>query len=55
VQLLDKSLAASPKNFSITEDMTAWYNSLPVGRSHNIVSHASKNLIAAVGSVPRDE
>jgi hypothetical protein len=44
-----------PKNFTLTHDLTAHYDSLPVGRSHNIVSHASKNLIAAVGSVPRDE
>ncbi|EIN06800.1 hypothetical protein PUNSTDRAFT_72471 [Punctularia strigosozonata HHB-11173 SS5] len=51
---LKKSLALEPKTFSIDTDLTAWHD-LPIGRSHNIVSHAGKNLIAAVGSVPRDD
>ncbi|KAJ7075611.1 hypothetical protein B0H15DRAFT_791658 [Mycena belliarum] len=53
-KLLDVSLAAQPKVFSIKTDMAAHYNSLPLGASHNIVSHEKKNLIVAVGSIPRN-
>ncbi|KAJ7236095.1 hypothetical protein B0H12DRAFT_1204547 [Mycena haematopus] len=54
VQLLDTSLAAQPKAFSIQTDMAAHYDSLPLGASHNIVAHEQKNLIVAVGSIPRN-
>jgi len=54
-KLLDSSLAKNPKEFSIKTDLTAHYDKLPVGASHNIVAHESKNLIVAVGSVPRND
>ncbi|KAJ6457220.1 hypothetical protein C8R45DRAFT_844320 [Mycena sanguinolenta] len=53
-KLLAPSLASSPKQFSIETDLTAHYDALPLGASHNIVAHAEKNLIVAVGSVPRN-
>ncbi|KAJ7146546.1 hypothetical protein C8R44DRAFT_600217 [Mycena epipterygia] len=53
-KLLDASLVAQPKEFSIHTDMAAHYDSLPLGASHNIVAHEKKNLIVAVGSVPRN-
>ncbi|KAJ7820612.1 hypothetical protein B0H13DRAFT_2241869 [Mycena leptocephala] len=43
-----------PKQFSIETDMAAHYDSLPLGASHNIVAHEKKNLIVAVGSIPRN-
>ncbi|KAJ7366265.1 hypothetical protein DFH08DRAFT_833829 [Mycena albidolilacea] len=55
LKLLDVSLVKSPKNFSIHTDLTAHYDELPIGRSHNVVAHAAKNLIVAVGSVPRTD
>ncbi|KAJ6584391.1 hypothetical protein B0H19DRAFT_1104905 [Mycena capillaripes] len=55
LKLLDTSLAATPKTFSIHADLTAHYQGLPVGASHNVVTHAAKNLIIAVGSVPRTD
>ncbi|KAJ7290276.1 hypothetical protein C8J57DRAFT_1045529 [Mycena rebaudengoi] len=55
IQLLDTSLAKSPKNFSIETDLTAHYDDLPLGSSHNIVAHAEKNLIVAVGALPRTD
>ncbi|KAJ6554221.1 hypothetical protein B0H19DRAFT_948068 [Mycena capillaripes] len=55
LELLDTSLASAPKEFSIHSDLTAHYDGLPVGRSHNVVAHAAKNLIVAVGSVPRTD
>ncbi|CAK5262549.1 unnamed protein product [Mycena citricolor] len=53
-KLLDASLVAAPKVFSLETDMAAHYDSLPLGASHNIVAHESKNLVVAVGSIPRD-
>ncbi|KAJ7089504.1 hypothetical protein C8R43DRAFT_1100449 [Mycena crocata] len=53
-KLLDKALVAEPKEFSIKTDLAALYDSLPLGASHNIVAHEKKNLIMAVGSVPRN-
>ncbi|KAF7341025.1 hypothetical protein MSAN_02088200 [Mycena sanguinolenta] len=53
-KLLAPSLASSPKQFSIETDLAAHYDALPLGASHNIVAHAEKNLIVAVGSVPRN-
>ncbi|KAF7309139.1 hypothetical protein MKEN_01116000 [Mycena kentingensis (nom. inval.)] len=53
-KLLDASLVDSPKDFSLEIDMTAHYDGLPLGPSHNIVAHEKKNLIVAVGSVPRN-
>ncbi|KAJ7776767.1 hypothetical protein DFH07DRAFT_865635 [Mycena maculata] len=55
LKLLDASLVANPKTFSIDTDVTAVYEGLPVGASHNVVAHADKNLIIAVGSVPRTD
>ncbi|KAJ7210131.1 hypothetical protein GGX14DRAFT_363806 [Mycena pura] len=53
-KLLDASLVMHPKEFSITTDIAALYDSLPLGASHNVVAHEKKNLIIAVGSVPRN-
>ncbi|KAJ7344031.1 hypothetical protein DFH08DRAFT_871643 [Mycena albidolilacea] len=54
--LLDPSLLKSPKEFNIDTDLTAWYyDGLPRGSSHNLVSHAEKNLIIAVGAKPRSD
>ncbi|KAJ7511681.1 hypothetical protein B0H11DRAFT_1952599 [Mycena galericulata] len=53
-KLLDASLTSQPKVFSIETDLAALYDSLPLGASHNIVAHDKKNLIVAVGSVPRN-
>ncbi|KAJ7196049.1 hypothetical protein GGX14DRAFT_473997 [Mycena pura] len=53
LKLLDKSLLDHPKEFSIETDLTALYDELPQGSSHNVVSHADKNLIVAVGAQPR--
>ncbi|KAJ6516983.1 hypothetical protein DFH09DRAFT_1195787 [Mycena vulgaris] len=53
LKLLDNSLIGSPKEFSIETDLTSHYDGLPEGSSHNIVSHADKNLIVAVGARPR--
>ncbi|KAJ7842973.1 hypothetical protein B0H14DRAFT_2359273 [Mycena olivaceomarginata] len=53
LKLLDSSLAGSPKEFSIETDLTGHYDGLPIGTSHNVVSHADKNLIVAVGAMPR--
>ncbi|KAH8927143.1 hypothetical protein BT69DRAFT_1214249 [Atractiella rhizophila] len=54
-KLLDKSLQEEPKNFSITSDLTSHFDGLPAGSSHNIVAHEEKNLIVAVGSLPRTD
>ncbi|KAJ6584329.1 hypothetical protein B0H19DRAFT_1249311 [Mycena capillaripes] len=55
LKLLDSSLLKNPKEFSIETDLTAHYDGLrvPYGSSHNVVFHADKNLIVAVGSRPR--
>ncbi|KAJ7683131.1 hypothetical protein B0H17DRAFT_942211 [Mycena rosella] len=53
-KLLDASLVTQPKEFSIQTDMAAHYDTLPLGASHNIVAHEKKNLIVAVGSIPRN-
>ncbi|KAJ7119856.1 hypothetical protein C8R44DRAFT_624678 [Mycena epipterygia] len=55
LKLLDTSLAADPNIFSIHMDLTAHYDELPIGASHNVVAHAAKNLIVAVGSLPRTD
>ncbi|KAJ7062259.1 hypothetical protein C8F01DRAFT_1137028, partial [Mycena amicta] len=52
-KLLDPTLLHTPKEFSIESDLTAHYDGLPIGRSHNVVAHADKNLIVAVGAKPR--
>ncbi|KAF7329308.1 MYND-type domain-containing protein [Mycena kentingensis (nom. inval.)] len=52
-KLLDPALAKSPKEWSIETDLTGHYDGLPLGSSHNVVSHADKNLIVAVGALPR--
>ncbi|KAJ7617840.1 hypothetical protein FB45DRAFT_981248 [Roridomyces roridus] len=53
-KLLDTSLHTEPKVFSIKSDLAAHYDSLPLGASHNIVAHEGKDLIVAVGSIPRN-
>ncbi|KAJ7712987.1 hypothetical protein B0H16DRAFT_1341838 [Mycena metata] len=53
LKLLDSSLFITPREFSIATDLTSHYDGLPEGSSHNIVSHAGKNLIVAVGATPR--
>ncbi|KAF9078706.1 hypothetical protein BDP27DRAFT_1379037 [Rhodocollybia butyracea] len=53
--LLEPGLKDTPKEYSITTDLTAHFDELPIGRSHNIVSHSSKPLIVAVGSMPRND
>ncbi|KAJ7166336.1 hypothetical protein C8R43DRAFT_1085899 [Mycena crocata] len=55
LKLLDTSLAINPKTFSIHSDLTSHYDGLPIGALHNVVAHASKNLIIAVGSLPRTD
>ncbi|KAK7013228.1 MYND-type domain-containing protein [Favolaschia claudopus] len=52
-KLLDASLLEDPKEFSIETDLTSLYDGLPAGSSHNVVAHEEKNLLVAVGSVPR--
>ncbi|KAJ7064325.1 hypothetical protein C8F01DRAFT_1130993 [Mycena amicta] len=54
-KLLDASLVEQPKDFSLDVDMAAHYDGLPLGPSHNIVAHKDKNLIIAVGSIPRND
>ncbi|KAJ6562615.1 hypothetical protein B0H19DRAFT_944475 [Mycena capillaripes] len=55
IQVFDllKVWLTHPKEFSIETDLTSHYDDLPVGSSHNVVSHADKNLIVAVGANPR--
>ncbi|KAF7320627.1 MYND-type domain-containing protein [Mycena chlorophos] len=52
-KLLDPSLLDEPKEFSIETDLTGLYEGLPAGTSHNVVAHEDKNLIVAVGAMPR--
>ncbi|KZO92492.1 hypothetical protein CALVIDRAFT_546972 [Calocera viscosa TUFC12733] len=53
IQVFDLlNLRTGPKTF-LTSEITGVLP-LPEGRSHNIVAHAEKNLIAAVGSTPRN-
>ncbi|KAE9407880.1 hypothetical protein BT96DRAFT_932922 [Gymnopus androsaceus JB14] len=54
-KLLVPGLKDAPKIYNISTDLTALYDELPIGRSHNIVAHSSKPLIAAVGSFPRND
>ncbi|KAJ3934149.1 MAG: hypothetical protein NXY57DRAFT_890763 [Lentinula lateritia] len=54
-KLLVPGLKNAPKEYNINTDLTALFDELPIGRSHNIVSHNSKPLIAAVGSMPRND
>lgn len=44
--------ASSPKTFSVTTDLTAWYRGF--GSSHNIVANPDTNFIYAVGTAMRD-
>lgn len=44
---------ASPKTFNNEDDIYFW-NELPVGRSHNVVTNEELNYAVAVGSQPRD-
>ncbi|KAJ7068994.1 hypothetical protein B0H15DRAFT_793898 [Mycena belliarum] len=55
LKLLDTSLAANPKTFDIKTDLTSLYDGLPIGMSHNVVAHEAKNLLVAVGSLPRTD
>jgi choice-of-anchor B domain-containing protein len=45
---------AAPVVFSNEEDLTGYFNELPVGRSHNVVVNEEKNYAIAVGSQPRN-
>ncbi|KAJ3746696.1 hypothetical protein DFH05DRAFT_1486278 [Lentinula detonsa] len=54
-KLLAPGLKDAPKEYNITTDLISLFDKLPIGRSHNIVSHSSKPLIAAVGSMPRND
>ncbi|KAK7063478.1 hypothetical protein R3P38DRAFT_2818700 [Favolaschia claudopus] len=53
-KLLDPSLAIAPQEFSLETGVAAHYGELPLGASHNIVAHEQKNIIAAVGAIPRN-
>ncbi|KAJ7124480.1 hypothetical protein C8R44DRAFT_619950 [Mycena epipterygia] len=54
IQVFDLlKVSLNPKEFSIETDLTSHYDGLPVGSSHNVVSHADKNFIVAVGANPR--
>ncbi|KAI6257321.1 hypothetical protein MCOR19_006253 [Pyricularia oryzae] len=44
---------AKPVVFSNTRDLTARWNGLPTGRSHNVVVNEEKNYGVAVGAMPR--
>ncbi|KAF2179974.1 hypothetical protein K469DRAFT_730404 [Zopfia rhizophila CBS 207.26] len=46
--LLKLLTVTSPKNFSTSTDLTAWFSGF--GSSHNIVSHEEMKMIYAVGS-----
>jgi hypothetical protein len=45
--------AASPVVFSNDKDLTAFWNGLPSGRTHNIVVNEEKAYAVAVGAQPR--
>lgn len=45
---------ARPVAFSNENDLTAYWNGLPVGRSHNIVVNEERGYAVAVGSQPRN-
>ncbi|TLS30960.1 hypothetical protein PpBr36_03852 [Pyricularia pennisetigena] len=44
---------AKPVVFSNSRDLTARWNGLPTGRSHNVVVNEEKNYGVAVGAMPR--
>lgn len=44
---------ASPKTFNNEDDIYYW-NELPVGRSHNVVTNEEKDYAVAVGAQPRN-
>ena len=44
---------ASPKTFNNEDDIYFW-NELPIGRSHNVVTNEERNYAVAVGSQPRN-
>ncbi|KAH8199083.1 hypothetical protein TruAng_006770 [Truncatella angustata] len=59
VQIFDMSKLldidpASPKVFTNEEDLTGWFNELPVGRSHNVVVNEERGYAVAVGAQPRN-
>ena len=43
----------SPKTFSNEDDLTGYFEGLPVGSTHNIVVNEEKEYAVAVGAVPR--
>ncbi|RVX71169.1 hypothetical protein B0A52_03535 [Exophiala mesophila] len=46
---------ASPVNFSITDDLTSWFNDLPIGRTHNVVKGPEgADWFTVVGAQPRN-
>ncbi|ORY68513.1 uncharacterized protein BCR38DRAFT_521564 [Pseudomassariella vexata] len=44
---------ASPVTFNNEEDLTGYFNGLPVGRTHNVVINEEKQYAVAVGAQPR--
>jgi choice-of-anchor B domain-containing protein len=52
---LEKIDPASPKTFSNEEDLDGWWNeSLPWGRSHNVVTNEERHYGVATGFQPRN-
>jgi hypothetical protein len=45
----------SPKMFNCTEDLTALFSGLPMGRTHNIVINEENKYAVAVGAQPRSD
>ncbi|PWW72324.1 hypothetical protein C7212DRAFT_302097 [Tuber magnatum] len=48
-------LSRATKTFSVTTDLTGWFNDLPVGRSHNVVIAEASDHVIAVGAQPRND
>lgn len=44
----------SPKNFSITADVTGLFTDLPIGRTHNVVVNEELGYAVSVGAQPRN-
>lgn len=44
---------ASPKTFNNEDDLTGYFNELPIGRTHNTVVNEESNFAVAVGAAPR--
>ena len=53
LQLLDID-PASPVTFSNDKDLTGLFTDLPLGRTHNVVIHESKEYAVSVGAAPRN-